>query len=151
MTQSPKTCLLLNQFKSVFTVNDGYPIAETKMKSLLHTGIDPITVTTDGEAKLLRDLKVSKASGPGNIPSRGLKQCVEQIAPVLFRIFQKSRHSGEFPSHWRKAKVTCVFKKGDKHQPGNYQPTSLTSITWNYLSTLFSAAYTVIWKAIIFS
>ena len=40
---------------------------------------------------------------------------------------------GELPSDWRKANVTCVFKKGDKHQPGNYRPISLTSVTCKLL------------------
>ena len=126
-----KIRLLLNQFKSVFTVDDGSPMPETTKKSLPH--IDPITVTTDGVAKLLRDLNASKAPGPDNIPSRVLKQCAEQIAPELCKIFQKSLDSGELPSDWRKANVTCVLKKGDKHQPGNYRPISLTSVTCKLL------------------
>jgi len=32
------------------------------------------------------------------------------------------------PKDWRKAKVTPVFKKGKKEDPGNYRLASLTSI-----------------------
>ena len=121
----------LETIKSVFTIGDGSPMPETTKKSLSH--IDPVTVTTDNVTKLLRNLNASKAPGPDNIPSRELKQCAEQIAPALCKIFQKSLDSSELPSDWHKANVTCVFKKGDKHQPGNYRPISLTSITCKLL------------------
>ena len=71
----------------------------------------------------------SKASGPDDVPSRVLKHCAEQITLALCGICQKSLDSGKLPSDWRKANIACVFKKGDKHQPGNYRPISLTSVT----------------------
>ena len=114
-----KTWLLLNQFKSVFTVDDESPMPETMKKSLPY--IDPITVTTDGVAKLLRDLFRPKL--PDEIPNQVLINCMEHIAPGLCRIFQKFHNNmaSELEYDWHKANVTCVFKEGDKHQPGNYR------------------------------
>ena len=37
------------------------------------------------------------------------------------------------PKDWKLANVTPLFKKGDKSDPGNYRPVSLTSITCKIL------------------
>lgn len=34
----------------------------------------------------------------------------------------------EVPDDWRKASVTSIFQKGNKEEPGNYRPVSLTII-----------------------
>lgn len=57
-----------------------------------------------------------------------LKTCADQIAPALHAIFQRSLDSGSLPTDWRQANISCVFKKGDRHNPANYRPISLTSI-----------------------
>ena len=35
---------------------------------------------------------------------------------------------GRVPKDWRQANITALYKKGDKKQPSNYRPVSLTSI-----------------------
>ena len=37
------------------------------------------------------------------------------------------------PDDWKKAKVSAIFKKGDKSQAGNYRPVSLTSLACKLL------------------
>ena len=78
--------------------------------------------------KLLQGMNVNKAAGPDGIPNKILKSCAEEIAPVLTLIFKKSLETGNLPPDWKKANVTPLFKKGDKHTPQNYRPVSLTSI-----------------------
>ena len=46
----------------------------------------------------------------------------------LTDIFHKSLSSGVIPDDWKKANITCIFKKGNKQDPGNYRPVSLTSV-----------------------
>jgi len=35
--------------------------------------------------------------------------------------------TGEVPDDWRITSVTPIYKKGQKEDPGNYRPASLTS------------------------
>ena len=43
-------------------------------------------------------------------------------------IFERSLATGEVPSDWTKANVSPIFKKGDKSDPANYRPISLTCV-----------------------
>jgi hypothetical protein len=35
---------------------------------------------------------------------------------------------GLVPKLWKEGNITALFKKGDKTEPGNYRPVSLTSV-----------------------
>ncbi|CAL4076678.1 unnamed protein product, partial [Meganyctiphanes norvegica] len=52
---------------------------------------------------------------------------MESICEPLCNIFRDSMQSGETPEDWRRANVTPIFKKGDRNDPANYRPVSLTS------------------------
>ena len=43
---------------------------------------------------------------------------------------------GILPQGWKDGNVTPIFKKGKKHQPGNYRPVSLTSIPCRVMEKL---------------
>ena len=49
------------------------------------------------------------------------------ISVPLKIIFEKSLREGECPNDWRTANVTPIHKKGDRTDPSNYRPVSLTS------------------------
>ena len=51
-----------------------------------------------------------------------------EIALFLSVLFQKSLGSGQVPHDWTKACVTPIFKKGDRSDPINFRPISLTCI-----------------------
>ena len=78
--------------------------------------------------KLLKNLKPHKATGPDDISPRFLKEMAEPLTPVLTLIFSASLHQGKAPDDWKEANVSPIFKKGDKSQPANYRPVSLTSV-----------------------
>ena len=87
-----------------------------------------ITVTSEGIVKLLKNLKTNKASGPDNLAPTLLKELSTEIAPILQKIFAKSLHSHIVPNDWKKARISPIFKKGDKDRPENYRPISLTCV-----------------------
>ena len=104
------------------------------MDNLPDLGISPtpemkkITINTEGVQNLLQHLKPNKATGPDDIPAKFLKEVNIEISPLISFIFQASLDQGQIPSDWKQARVAPVFKKGDRGQPANYRPISLTSI-----------------------
>ena len=61
----------------------------------LYPEMPQITVTPKGVKKLLMDLQSNKASGPDQLPARILKECAEELAPILAAIFNQSLNTGE--------------------------------------------------------
>ena len=57
-----------------------------------------------------------------------LKECANELGPVLSHIFQLSLDSGKIPKDGRNANVSPIFKKGDRHTASNYRPVSLTCV-----------------------
>ena len=121
-----KADALSNQFQSVFAKEDCSNIPT--LKSLPTKSMLPIKISTEGIVKLLKELKLQKAPGPDCITATILKTCAEQVAPLLHQIFQKSLDTGELPLDWQKSNVTPIFKTGNRSDPANYRPVSLTSI-----------------------
>ena len=126
-----KADILNSQFQSVYTREDTSNLPDKGPSP--HPTMENITVKIPGVIKLLKNLNPYKAAGPDTIPTFILKTAAEELAPALTKIFQKSLNSGTVPEDWRKANIVPIFKKGDKHQAGNYRPVSLTSVTCKIL------------------
>ena len=121
-----KTDILNRQYESTWTKEDTEDIPT--QDGTPFPSMEDITVTDQGVVKLLLKLNPSKAWGPDLLPARILKELAHDIAPYLTTIFQKSLDTGRVPKDWRSANVTAIFKKGEKYQPSNYRPVSLTCI-----------------------
>ena len=50
------------------------------------------------------------------------------LLPLLAELFQNSIDTGIIPDDWLTANVVGIYKKGDKQEPANYRPVSLTSV-----------------------
>ena len=121
-----KANILAKYFSSVFTNEDTANVPVLEGDPLPE--ISPIHIHSDGVAQLLLNLKVHKAAGPDNFPSYFLKEVANEIAPALTLIFQASLNQGALPDIWKSALVVPIYKKGNKKDPGNYRPVSLTCI-----------------------
>ena len=122
-----KANILNQQFKSVFTKEkktDKLP----EMESAKYPGMNDINIEPHGVKKLLKNINTKKACGPDMISNIVLKECANEIAPVLSHIFQLSIDTGKLPKDWRNANVSPIFKKGDRHTASNYRPVSLTCV-----------------------
>ena len=119
-----KADILGRQYESVYTNEDvsNIPVGEP------YPPMKELHVSVEGVTKLLQNVNPNKASDPDSIHARILKELADEIAPLLTTIFNKSLEQGEVPTDWRKANVTAIYKKGDKYEPSNYRPVSLTSL-----------------------
>ena len=118
---------LNRQYQSVFTQEDpDTQVPDPDGKP--YPDMNNIYVSEDGVRKLLQKSNPRKATGPDMIPARLLKECAEELAPILAIIYNKSIQSGKVPDDWKKAHVSAVFKKGQRYDPANYRPVSLTCL-----------------------
>jgi hypothetical protein len=121
-----KTEILNAQFQSVYTREDISSMPD--MGPSPYPNMERIRVSNNGVLKLLRDLDPYKAAGPDNIPPFILKEAADEVSWILTSLFQQSLDTGIVPNDWKEAIIVPAYKKGEKHQPSNYRPISLTSI-----------------------
>ena len=120
-----KAQILNTHFHSVFTQeNSDTP----HMQHSPFPNIPNLDISTNGILKLLQTLDINKAPGPDNIPPYILKTFAPILAPILQVLFTQSLTTGTLPDDWLCANVTPIFKTGDRTDPSNYRPISLTSI-----------------------
>jgi hypothetical protein len=74
--------------------------------------------------------------GPDSLHPRILKECAHTISTPLTFLFNSSLQAGKIPQFWTKAIVCPIYKNGDRHQPTNYRPISLTCIPCKILEKL---------------
>ena len=63
---------------------------------------------------LVKGIDGGSATGLDNIPCKLLKIAADVVAPSLTCIFNQSLLTGIYPSDWKLAKVTPIFKTGSK-------------------------------------
>ena len=95
-----------------------------------------IIINEDTVMNKLMGLKEDKSPGPDNIHSALLRNCARTVAVPLTIIYQKSFSEGTLPDDWKTATVIPIFKKGNKHEAGNYRPVSLTSVPCKVLESI---------------
>ena len=126
--------ILNKKFQSVFTKEPSFdenqegPVPKQKLRG--------IKLTKERVLKILKSLDKNKSMGPDGISPWILKECAEELCEPLFMIFTNSLQQGKLPKIWKKANITPLYKKGNKSNPLNYRPVSLTSIVCKILETL---------------
>lgn len=70
----------------------------------------------------------NKSAGLDQINVRLLKLAGPFVSRCLSYICNLSLNKSDFPDEWKKAKVTPIFKSGDRMVVGNYRPISVLSI-----------------------
>ena len=73
-------------------------------------------------------VKLGKACGPDSISARDLKFNESASTYGLYEVLCQITKTHKFPTAWKMARVSCIFKKGSKRDCSNYRPISLLSI-----------------------
>ena len=90
--------------------------------------MDDITINATEIRQEIENLDTSKATGPDEIPALILQEFSNFFVPILEIIFKRSYDEGWVPQMMKVANITPIYKAGDKKEPGNYRPVSITPI-----------------------
>jgi hypothetical protein len=130
---------ILNEyFRSVFTKENtsNVPKPAKLFKAKEEDMLSDIVCTKEGVVEILSQLKTDKSPGIDGLHPKFLYEVRNEISEVLSTIFNESIRTGVVPSDWKDALVTPLFKKGNRSEPGNYRPVSLTCILCKVLEKI---------------
>jgi len=113
-------CSLDNDFSS------GDPFSQVKQRT--DATLSSIYIRESAVRKELRRLDVTKATGPDGVPARVLRECADELARPLSRLFSLCYRKKKQPALWKTARVVPVYKKKTRSAPSNYRPVSLLCI-----------------------
>ena len=107
-----------------------------EMQETFRYEISEIYVDEEEVKSRLEKLKPYKSCGPDNVHPFVLQKTADMVCRPLTMIFNLSLRSGTIPEDWSCANVTPIHKKGDRTDPSNYRPVSLTSQTCKILESI---------------
>ena len=108
-----------------------------------HPNLLSLEINPEDILKLIRNLDPNKSHGFDGISIRMIKMCDESIIKPLNIIFKNSINEGTFPSQWKKANVTPIYKNGEKKLIKNYRPISVLPVCGKLFEKLI---YNVLYK-----
>ena len=87
-----------------------------------------IDITNEDILQAIKSTKINSAPGPDTVPAVLLHKCADTLLTPLKAIMEKSLRNSDIPASWKEANITPIYKgKGDKSDPSQYRPISLTS------------------------
>lgn len=115
-------------FYGSFTLEPDGPLPDLHYEPVNHSSITSVEFSPDDIFKKLKELDTNKSPGPDNLSPTFLKSCANALKYPLHLLMEQSFHSATLPLIWKEARVKPIFKKGDKLDPKNYRPVSLTPV-----------------------
>ena len=126
--------VIAKYFNSVYLPQTDEEMPEMQNQTEAEIGTIKITIELVRD-KLLK-LNINKSCGPDEIHPHVLQKTASAMCKPLQLIFQMSLDKGECPDDWKTANVTPIHKKGDRTDPSNYRPVSLTSQVCKILESI---------------
>ena len=124
----------VDYFSTVYTEYRGEQMPE--MQNMTENELTNIEITTEMVEEKLMNLNENKSSGSDIFHPYVLKETAKEMSEPLAIIYQKLLNEGVCPDEWKSANVTPIHKKGDKTDPSNYRPVSLTSQVCKVLESI---------------
>jgi hypothetical protein len=134
--------LLNKKFVESFTREDlsSLPTPIQKFDPALGPPLSSIHVEVEKVKEKIDCLNPNKSCGPDGLRARTLRELSAELSEPITIIFNKCLNEGVVPDDWKLSNVTGIFKKGDKTDPGNYRPISLTCIICRILESILRDA-----------
>ena len=133
LVESPnvKAELLQKQYQKVFSDPENARIEQCLGSPGLPQGLisslSDLSFSREDFLEALGDLDPYSAAPDGDIPAKVLTACKEQLVEPLMLFWYESFSSGVIPNDLKLQFITPIYKKGDRTDPANYRPVSLTS------------------------
>ena len=70
----------------------------------------------------MRHFKNGKAPGPNGIPNELLKHLAEEVHQVNHKLSILMWMTGTTPKAWKESQTVLLYKKGNKHELGDWRP-----------------------------
>ena len=121
--------ILQSQYSSVFSDPESADKDSTasNTKKNIHSNISNVQVTTKRMMDAMSEVNSNSSAPDGDIPAKVLKDCRKSLCKPLVILWQNSFDKGIIPIQFKQQFITPIFKKGNKTDPANYRPVSLTS------------------------
>ena len=85
-------------------------------------------ITNAQVLQIIKGISPHKAAGIDKISARFLRIAAPILAPSIARLINMSFSTGKFPTRWKTANVTPLFKQGAASDPFNYRPISVLPV-----------------------
>ena len=91
------------------------------------SGIEEIEISNEDITKSIQETSSSASPGPDGVSIILLQKCSSVLAGPLRLLWTKSLREGTVPESLKFGLVTAIFKSGDKSDPKNYRPITMSS------------------------
>ena len=124
---------IANHFNDYFithprTIQSNIPVSNRDFSNLIPYQNTSFQFDECTENEVLLEIDcLKKTGGIYDISSKFLKLCKHRVSVLLSKLYNRCLTEGVFPSQLKLAKVTPVFKKGNKRLIANHRPISVLS------------------------
>ena len=123
-----KSCQIFPSPFNLFSSKSNVFLSSYRKRKVVENTFSLSPVTRYKIMQQLSSLKVDKSSGLDGIPARFLRDAASVLADPVAHIVNLSITSEVVPSSFKDARVSPLFKKGSKTDPGNYCPVSILKV-----------------------
>ena len=114
---------LFNTFFSSVFKTSSFILPELQVDGSIH--LEDFSFTIDDVYNLLSRIPDDSSLGMDSIPSFVLKECAQQLAPLVFEFFLRITKTQQWPSQWKTSTVTPLHNSGSTSDVTNYRPISI--------------------------